>query len=187
MSASANKIATAHRLFADVRILRCRPDAWTAGRHCACRQSAEAQRRPKLRRRPPAGAISAGRDKEACLVDERTAEGVLAQNWSKYNACRQDPMRWECEDRRARQLRGIIVLPGNHAGRESNSAGRCACALGAAVRLDASPQVSGPRAFETLHPPPYPPRARGRVGWGAGRRRRAAAIYFAVRAPTLPL
>ena len=32
------------------------------------------------------GAISAGRDKEACLVDERTAEGVLAQNWSKYNA-----------------------------------------------------------------------------------------------------
>src|SRR5216684_4683428 len=32
------------------------------------------------------GAISAGRDKEACLVDERTAESVLAQNWSKYNA-----------------------------------------------------------------------------------------------------
>jgi hypothetical protein len=32
------------------------------------------------------GAISAGRDKEACLVDERTAEGVLAQNWSKYDA-----------------------------------------------------------------------------------------------------
>ena len=31
------------------------------------------------------GAISAGRDKEACLVDERTAEGVLAQNWSKYD------------------------------------------------------------------------------------------------------
>jgi hypothetical protein len=32
------------------------------------------------------GAISAGRDKEACLIDERTAEGVLAQNWSKYDA-----------------------------------------------------------------------------------------------------
>src|SRR5258708_13660503 len=32
------------------------------------------------------GAISAGRDKEACLVDERTAEGVLVQNWSKYDA-----------------------------------------------------------------------------------------------------
>ena len=32
------------------------------------------------------GAISAGRDREACLVDERTAESVLAQNWSKYNA-----------------------------------------------------------------------------------------------------
>jgi hypothetical protein len=32
------------------------------------------------------GAISAGRDKEACLVDERTAEDALAQNWSKYNS-----------------------------------------------------------------------------------------------------
>jgi len=32
------------------------------------------------------GAISAGRDKEACLVDERTAENVLTQNWSKYDA-----------------------------------------------------------------------------------------------------
>ena len=32
------------------------------------------------------GAISAGRDKEACLIDERTAEGVLSQNWSKYDA-----------------------------------------------------------------------------------------------------
>jgi hypothetical protein len=32
------------------------------------------------------GAISAGRDKEACLVDERTAEDSLAQNWSKYDA-----------------------------------------------------------------------------------------------------
>jgi hypothetical protein len=32
------------------------------------------------------GAISAGRDKEACLADERAAENSLAQNWSKYNA-----------------------------------------------------------------------------------------------------
>jgi len=32
------------------------------------------------------GAISAGRDKEACLVDERSAEGVLTQNWSKYDS-----------------------------------------------------------------------------------------------------
>jgi hypothetical protein len=31
------------------------------------------------------GAISAGRDKEACLIDERTAQDALAQNWSKYN------------------------------------------------------------------------------------------------------
>jgi hypothetical protein len=31
-------------------------------------------------------AIVAGRDKEACLDDERTAESTLAQNWSKYNA-----------------------------------------------------------------------------------------------------
>jgi hypothetical protein len=32
------------------------------------------------------GAISAGRDKDACLSDEHTAEGVLSQNWSKYSA-----------------------------------------------------------------------------------------------------
>lgn len=32
------------------------------------------------------GAISAGRDKEACLADEHTAEGILAQNWSTYDA-----------------------------------------------------------------------------------------------------
>jgi len=32
------------------------------------------------------GAISAGRDKEACLLDERAAQDVLAQNWSKYDA-----------------------------------------------------------------------------------------------------
>ncbi len=30
--------------------------------------------------------IVIGRDKEACLDDERTAENTLAQNWSKYNA-----------------------------------------------------------------------------------------------------
>jgi hypothetical protein len=29
--------------------------------------------------------ISAGRDKEACLGDESTAQTTLAQNWSKYN------------------------------------------------------------------------------------------------------
>jgi hypothetical protein len=32
------------------------------------------------------GAISAGRDKDACLVDEQTAENALVQNWSKYDA-----------------------------------------------------------------------------------------------------
>jgi hypothetical protein len=32
------------------------------------------------------GAISAGRDKDACLNDEQAAESVLAQNWSKYDA-----------------------------------------------------------------------------------------------------
>ena len=32
------------------------------------------------------GAVSAGRDKEACLSDERTAENSLTQNWSKFNA-----------------------------------------------------------------------------------------------------
>lgn len=30
--------------------------------------------------------ISAGRDKEACLGDESTAQATLTQNWSKYNA-----------------------------------------------------------------------------------------------------
>jgi hypothetical protein len=30
--------------------------------------------------------ISAGRDKEACLGDESTAQTTLTQNWSKYNA-----------------------------------------------------------------------------------------------------
>jgi hypothetical protein len=30
--------------------------------------------------------ISAGRDKEACLGDETTAQSTLAENWSKYNA-----------------------------------------------------------------------------------------------------
>ena len=32
------------------------------------------------------GAVTAGRNKEACLADERTAENALAENWSKYNA-----------------------------------------------------------------------------------------------------
>jgi hypothetical protein len=32
------------------------------------------------------GAISAGRDKESCLADERTAEQTLTQSWSKYSA-----------------------------------------------------------------------------------------------------
>jgi len=31
-------------------------------------------------------AISAGRDKDACLDDEHTAESTIVQNWSKYNA-----------------------------------------------------------------------------------------------------
>jgi hypothetical protein len=32
------------------------------------------------------GAISAGRDKESCLADERAAEDALNQSWSKYSA-----------------------------------------------------------------------------------------------------
>jgi len=32
------------------------------------------------------GAISAGRDRESCLADERAAQDVLAQNWSKFSA-----------------------------------------------------------------------------------------------------
>jgi hypothetical protein len=31
------------------------------------------------------GAIVAGRDKEACMGDERTAQDTLKQNWSKYS------------------------------------------------------------------------------------------------------
>jgi hypothetical protein len=31
-------------------------------------------------------AVVAGRDKDACLDDERTAETTLAQTWSKYSA-----------------------------------------------------------------------------------------------------
>jgi hypothetical protein len=31
-------------------------------------------------------AISAGRDKESCLDDERSAESTIDQNWSKYRA-----------------------------------------------------------------------------------------------------
>jgi hypothetical protein len=73
MSASANKIA--------VVVL-------TLGLPAAL---ARADSPPKLDVSPSCeaaarGAISAGRDKEACMVDERTAEGVLAQNWSTYNA-----------------------------------------------------------------------------------------------------
>ena len=32
------------------------------------------------------GAISAGRDKDACLADENAAENLLTQEWAKYNA-----------------------------------------------------------------------------------------------------
>ena len=32
------------------------------------------------------GAIVIGRDKEACLGDERTAQDTLTQNWSKFNS-----------------------------------------------------------------------------------------------------
>src|SRR5262249_12717449 len=32
------------------------------------------------------GAVSAGRDKETCLADERSAESALTQNWPKYDA-----------------------------------------------------------------------------------------------------
>ena len=31
------------------------------------------------------GAIAIGRDKEACMGDERTAQDTLKENWSKYN------------------------------------------------------------------------------------------------------
>jgi hypothetical protein len=31
------------------------------------------------------GAIVIGRDKEACMGDERTAQDTLKENWSKYN------------------------------------------------------------------------------------------------------
>lgn len=73
MSASANKIAI-------VVLLLGLPSA-----------VARADSPPKLDVTPSCtaaarGAISAGRDKEACLSDERTAEDALAQNWSKYNA-----------------------------------------------------------------------------------------------------
>jgi hypothetical protein len=85
MSASANKIATAHRLLpmcaSYVVVLMLGLPAAIA----------LADSPPKLNVAPSCdaaarGAISAGRDKEACLVDERTAEDDLAQNWSKYNA-----------------------------------------------------------------------------------------------------
>jgi hypothetical protein len=32
------------------------------------------------------GSVMLGRDKEACLGDERTAQDTLKQNWSKFNA-----------------------------------------------------------------------------------------------------
>jgi hypothetical protein len=32
------------------------------------------------------GAISAGRDKESCLADERAAQDILAKGWSDFNA-----------------------------------------------------------------------------------------------------
>jgi len=85
MSAFANKIATAHRLLpmcaSYVVVLMLGLPAAIA----------LADSPPKLDVTPSCdaaarGAISAGRDREACLVDERTAEGVLAQNWSKYDA-----------------------------------------------------------------------------------------------------
>src|SRR5258708_787411 len=84
MSASANKIATAHRLLpmcaSYVVVLMVGLPA----------PIALADSPPQLNVAPRwggggRGGISAGRDKEACLVDERTAESVLAQNWSKYD------------------------------------------------------------------------------------------------------
>jgi hypothetical protein len=32
------------------------------------------------------GSVMLGRNKEACLADETTAQGTLTQNWSKYSA-----------------------------------------------------------------------------------------------------
>lgn len=73
MSAFANKIAV-------VALLLALPAAM-----------ARADSPPKLDVAPSCnaaarGAISAGRDKEACLADEHTAESVLVQDWTKYNA-----------------------------------------------------------------------------------------------------
>ena len=73
MSASANKIAV-------VVLMLGLPAA-----------VARADNPPKLDVAPSCdaaarGAISAGRDKDACLIDEQTAENALAQNWSKYDA-----------------------------------------------------------------------------------------------------
>jgi hypothetical protein len=52
---------------------------------------AHADNPPKLNVTPSCeaaarGAISAGRDKDACLADEHAAENLLTQNWSTYNA-----------------------------------------------------------------------------------------------------
>src|SRR5258706_2451825 len=85
MSAFANKIATAHRL-----LPMCAPYGVVLmlGLPAAI---ALADSPPKLNVAPSCdaaarGAISAGPDKEACLVDDRTAEGGLAPNWSQYYA-----------------------------------------------------------------------------------------------------
>jgi hypothetical protein len=73
MSASANKIAAV---------------ALILGLSTAI---ARADSPPKLNVEPTcntaaAYAITVGRTKEACLADERAAEGTLAQNWSNYSA-----------------------------------------------------------------------------------------------------
>ena len=49
------------------------------------RQPARAQGRIELRGRGR-GAMVLGRNKEACLADETTAQDTLKQNWSKYSA-----------------------------------------------------------------------------------------------------
>src|SRR5258706_12381966 len=83
MSASANKIATAHRLLpmcaSYVVVLMLGLPAAIA----------LADSPPKLNVAPSCdaaarGAISAGRDTEACMGVARTSGGFLAQNWMKY-------------------------------------------------------------------------------------------------------
>ena len=53
-------------------------------------ESARADSPPKLNvskscKAAARGAISLGRDQEACMGDERTAEETLAKNWSQYS------------------------------------------------------------------------------------------------------